>query len=145
MESAKVSRGAIWELSSHYGKNSTFTFVRFTSSNDMESAIEKMNNTRIDGRIISVSKAKFSAPSKKLVIPSISKTGGEVELGVEQGGCNAHNPSKLVPKVFEASKVDDRSFKYVLMGNHNFGMLHIPLGDRRPSNKEKEGENSLLT
>ncbi|KAK8633607.1 hypothetical protein V6N13_014451 [Hibiscus sabdariffa] len=76
--SKRVSRGALWEVFSHYGKVirvfismvnkkprykvTTFAFVRFANEKDMNRAIDRMNNSKIDGRVISVAKAKFPVP-----------------------------------------------------------------------------------
>ncbi|XP_039066648.1 polyadenylate-binding protein 4-like [Hibiscus syriacus] len=73
--SKRVSRGSLWEVFNHHEKItgifipfanrkpkyklSTFPFVRFASHEDLERAITRMNNTKIDGRVVLVSKAKF--------------------------------------------------------------------------------------
>ncbi|KAK8595235.1 hypothetical protein V6N13_123115 [Hibiscus sabdariffa] len=71
----RVLRGALWEVFNNHGKvtrifiplvnkkpryrQATLAFNRFVSEKDMVIAIKKMNNSKIDGRVISVSKARF--------------------------------------------------------------------------------------
>ncbi|KAK8568682.1 hypothetical protein V6N13_106578 [Hibiscus sabdariffa] len=82
--SRRVPRGAFWELFSHYGKilqvfvsmvnkkrnyrSTTFAFVRFAYERDMNLAIAKMNNSRIDGKIISIFLRLDSQSLKKGVL-----------------------------------------------------------------------------
>ncbi|XP_039034518.1 RNA-binding protein with serine-rich domain 1 homolog [Hibiscus syriacus] len=92
----RVSRGAFMEVFNHYGKvtsvfiwrynkkprykNITYAFVCFATRGDMDIAINKMNNARIDGGNISVSIAKFPSrtpgqPKKKRSSEMANKPG----------------------------------------------------------------------
>ncbi|KAK8529126.1 hypothetical protein V6N13_102058 [Hibiscus sabdariffa] len=130
--SRRVSRGALWELFSHYGRVnhvfismtnkkpkyrvSTFAFVRFGSKKAMNLAIEKTNNSKIDGRIITVSKAKFPISTRRKVR---SHNPGFKKLGPEGGGVsNQVNPSLIDPQIkgTKPTGLDSRIFKDVLIG-----------------------------
>ncbi|KAK8546921.1 hypothetical protein V6N13_093960 [Hibiscus sabdariffa] len=130
--SRRVSRGALWELFSYYGrvnhvfismtnkkpkyKVSTFAFVRFGSEKAMNLAIEKTNNSKIDGRINTVSKAKFPVSTRRKVR---SHNPGFKKLGPEGGGVsNQVNPSLIDPQIkgTKPMGLDSRTFKGVLIG-----------------------------
>ncbi|KAL4304512.1 hypothetical protein GQ457_10G029590 [Hibiscus cannabinus] len=125
--SKRVSRGALWELFSHYGKvsqvfiimadrkpryqHSTFAFVRLMAKVGMLRAIEKMNNAKIDGRFITVSKARFPASHKKM------KSTNSVEV------CDGEKTKTC---------------------QGNVGSIKEYMGNRRTPAMKREGLNSLF-
>ncbi|KAK8621332.1 hypothetical protein V6N13_067767 [Hibiscus sabdariffa] len=130
--SRRVSRGALWEVFSHYGKvirvfismakkkprykETTFAFVRFAKEKDMYRAIEKMNNSKIDGRIISVAKARFPASLTTTVVKKNYKVHSEMK---EQVSNYPGGASKLCfgkQDRTDSDGLDSRSYREVLMG-----------------------------
>ncbi|GMI65924.1 hypothetical protein HRI_000261700 [Hibiscus trionum] len=91
--SKRVSRTALRELFGHYGKvtrvfipvvnrrakykHYTFALISMACKEDMLAVISKLHNTRIDGRVISVSQAKY--PKKQVVARNsfLSKENGK--------------------------------------------------------------------
>ncbi|KAK8493119.1 hypothetical protein V6N13_090917 [Hibiscus sabdariffa] len=110
----------------------------------MELAIEKMNNARIDGKIILVSKARFPAPSKKPVKPSNHVSGGIEEAGAERGGLDAKISSKRTHILNETRGIDSRTFKDVLQGKPKNSQSRKPSEDCRPLVKERDGGKGLF-
>ncbi|KAL4387604.1 hypothetical protein GQ457_09G021300 [Hibiscus cannabinus] len=125
--SRRVSRGALWELFNHYGKVtrvfipvvnkkprykfSTFAFVQFASSGDLDRAIRFTNKSKIDGRFIAVSKARFTNTQKV----NFSSTPQMNKKGDIPVGGNARDLRKSATDRY-ASVVDDRSYKEALLG-----------------------------
>ncbi|KAK8660359.1 hypothetical protein V6N13_051286 [Hibiscus sabdariffa] len=123
----RVSRSTLWELFSYHGrvikvfilrvnkkpryKFTTFALVRFTSRDDMEKAVEGVNNSLIDGRRVPVSKAKFPKPLTREVLE------GRKEKHYEKRGVEAYitNCSTKAGLLLDSVK-DSRSYKDVLLG-----------------------------
>ncbi|KAK8567015.1 hypothetical protein V6N13_110094 [Hibiscus sabdariffa] len=158
--SRRVSRGALWELFSHYGKvsqvfismannkpryqHSTFAFVRFDSGKNMEAAIENMNNAKIDGRIISVSKARFPAPRKKPFKSSNLVADGEEKSGADRDASDDLRATEGVQILNKTIGLDSRTFKDVLLGKSKPISTNNSLEVSRSSGEEKERSNSLF-
>ncbi|KAK9015790.1 hypothetical protein V6N11_006884 [Hibiscus sabdariffa] len=126
--SKRISRDSLKELCSHHGKVvgvyipfvnrkpkykfSTFAFVHFASSSDLETAIIRLNKAKVDGKIIVVSKAKYPGYDRKHI--SVGKSAEKGSRSVDQGiGVGKSDTAKLVNPVF----VDSRSYRDVLLGN----------------------------
>ncbi|KAK8586735.1 hypothetical protein V6N12_021264 [Hibiscus sabdariffa] len=168
--SRRVSRGAIWELFSHYGKVSqvfismankkpryqfsTFAFVRFVSGKSMELAIEKMNNAKIDGRIITVSKARFPMSYNKMnnfndsVYRSVEKNradqGSFGKINKGQVGFDSQSRNKGVQNHKDSVALDSRTFKDVLLGKPKIGVTRESKEDSRIHLVERVGSKSLF-
>ncbi|KAL4279853.1 hypothetical protein GQ457_03G000940 [Hibiscus cannabinus] len=125
--SRRVTRGALRELFNHYGKVirvfipavnkkpryqfSTFAFVQFASPGDLNRAIRFANKRKIDGRVIVVSKARFTSKQMESNPDFLqaNKNGDKYK-----GGSIRESPK--VAAVRYDSLVDNRSFKEVLIG-----------------------------
>ncbi|KAK9035829.1 hypothetical protein V6N11_077857 [Hibiscus sabdariffa] len=114
------------------------------SGKDMEVAIENMNNAKIDGRIISVSKARFPAPRKKPFKSSSLVAGGEEKSGADRGASDDLRATEGVQILNKTIGFDSRTFKDVLLGKSKPISTNNSLEDRRSSGEEKERSNSLF-
>ncbi|KAK8564952.1 hypothetical protein V6N13_020080 [Hibiscus sabdariffa] len=90
--SRRVSRRSLWEVFTHYGevmrvfiplrnnrpryKDATFAFVRFKNQVDLDKAILKINSSKIDGKVVRVSKAKYALGHFGRVSSRPFKSGG---------------------------------------------------------------------
>ncbi|KAK8992053.1 hypothetical protein V6N11_044945 [Hibiscus sabdariffa] len=125
--SKRVSRRSLWELFSLHGKVTrvfipfrnnrprykevTFAFVRFENNDDLLNAILKTNGSKIDGKVVRVSKARFVL--------------GRLDRGIlRQNPCDSgvQNPTSSQVGVSLNRKVsfkafrDSRSYLNVLQG-----------------------------
>ncbi|KAK8698572.1 hypothetical protein V6N13_114684 [Hibiscus sabdariffa] len=125
--SRRVTRGALWELFNHHGKVnrvfipvvnkkprykfSTFSFVQFASPGDLDRVIRSTNKSKIDGRVIVVSKARFSIRQEENTHdpPQVNKVGDKPDVGISR-------KSTLGAADRFASVVDNRSYMEVLLG-----------------------------
>ncbi|KAL4377916.1 hypothetical protein GQ457_02G007720 [Hibiscus cannabinus] len=144
--SRRVSRGALWELFSHHGKVnhvfiplknkkpkyrfSTFAFVRFDSEKAMNRAIEKTNKSKIDGKIITVARAKFPVQMRRKFVPLNQ---GTVFIATDRVGANKKEiPNPIPPEINSkiSAGLDSRSFRDVLIGQskHNRGNISLEAG-----------------
>ncbi|KAL4355431.1 hypothetical protein GQ457_06G037310 [Hibiscus cannabinus] len=144
--SRRVSRGALWELFSHHGKVnhvfiplknkkpkyrfSTFAFVRFDSEKAMNRAIEKTNKFKIDGKIITVARAKFPVQMRRKFVPLNQ---GTVFIATDRVGANKKEiPNPIPPEINSKNSagLDSRSFRDVLIGQskHNRGNISLEAG-----------------
>ncbi|KAK8652335.1 hypothetical protein V6N13_061355 [Hibiscus sabdariffa] len=82
----------------------------------MNRVIEKMNNSKINGKIISVAKARFPASLMSSDVEKISKVQREVKEQVSNfpGGGSKHFFREQDMVDFEG--LDSRTFREVLMG-----------------------------
>ncbi|KAL4385750.1 hypothetical protein GQ457_15G018300 [Hibiscus cannabinus] len=125
-------------------QHSTFAFVRFDSGNDMEVAIEKMNNAKIDGRIISVSKSRFPEPRKKQLKSGSLVADGEEKSGTDRVALDDLRATDGVQILNKTIGLDSRTFKDVLLGKSKPISTNNSLEYTRSSGEEKERSNSLF-
>ena len=115
-----MSRGALWEAFSTYGKvidvfisfqnrrtknrAATFAFVRYKNEYELSKAIEFGNNRRIDGRHIKVKKASYGWNERS------TKAGSQESV-------SKVSESQKSSKNLDACR-DDRSYKDALVGTN---------------------------
>ncbi|KAL4280566.1 hypothetical protein GQ457_03G000290 [Hibiscus cannabinus] len=125
--SRRVTRGALRELFNHYGKVirvfipavnkkpryqfSTFAFVQFASPGDLNRAIRFANKRKIDGRVIVVSKARFTSKQMESNPDFLQAN----KNGDKYKGESIRESPKVAAVRYD-SLVDNRSFKEVLIG-----------------------------
>ncbi|KAK8486070.1 hypothetical protein V6N12_067074 [Hibiscus sabdariffa] len=149
--SRRVTRGALWELFNHYGKVtgifiptvnkkprykfSTFAFVQFASSGDLDRAIRSTNKSKIDGRFIVVSKARFTNTQKEniLGIPQTNKKGDKLVGG------SIRDLSKSVTSRY--ASVDNKSYKKTLLGKPKVHVANQE-GNLQRTEEEIRGDSS---
>ncbi|GMJ13922.1 hypothetical protein HRI_005061400 [Hibiscus trionum] len=143
--SKRISRGALWELSNHYGRvgrvfipavnrkpkysNFTFVIVEFRSHIDMKKAILALDGSLIDGRRVKVSKARYPLSRNKASSHSRARKDSANDSARPVRESTKGNTNNMSQNQFR----DLRSYKEVLL-NKNV----IPPGQSPHSSKEVE-------
>ncbi|KAK8520937.1 hypothetical protein V6N13_077067 [Hibiscus sabdariffa] len=156
----RVSRGALWEVFSHYGevirvfismankkpryKVTTFASVRFANENNMNRAIDIMNNSKIDGRVISVTKVKFPVPwssgGEKKLLKDHRKVRDQVSitLGV------VPKPTDGASKLADLEGLDSRTFRDVLIGKPKSRIMQRLKNDIKTTATDENSQSRLF-
>ncbi|KAE8675548.1 RecQ-mediated genome instability protein 1 [Hibiscus syriacus] len=154
--SRRVSRRALGEHFSYHGKvirvfipfinnrpkykDCTFAFVHFASKEDLCNAVEKMNNVRVNGRIIYVSVAKYDKRSEKKSREGIRAEGSKrVETG-ELKGRRMTSPAQVAEKMERMNRfIDGRTYRDTVVG-----VKKVPKGHQLSSQGNKKEEKKSL-
>ncbi|KAK8701297.1 hypothetical protein V6N13_019687 [Hibiscus sabdariffa] len=91
-------------------KFSTFAFVRFGSLGDLGMAISKLDNSKVDGLYIGVSKARFPVSSNR---GNVKNQNGLSKEQMKDGGFKVGSGEAFKGNL--AAGLDSRSFREVLM------------------------------
>ncbi|KAE8724904.1 hypothetical protein F3Y22_tig00009308pilonHSYRG00006 [Hibiscus syriacus] len=122
-------------------KDCTFAFVHFASKKDLCNAVEKMNNVRIAGKIISVSVAKYDKLSKLKSREGASEEGfKKVEIG-ELKGRRLTSPAQGKEKMERMSKfLDGRTYRDTVVGVKKVSEGHQISSQRNVKEEKKSLE-----
>ncbi|GMJ09359.1 hypothetical protein HRI_004605100 [Hibiscus trionum] len=131
--SRRVSWATLRELFGHYGKvtrvfipevntkakykQNTFAFISMSNKEEMFSVISKLHNTRIDGRVISVSQAKF--PKQQTAARNICFSNGKERCNrVSSGSVEKENRSPVSNGVARGCNTGEKmSYRDALLRN----------------------------
>ncbi|GMJ07514.1 hypothetical protein HRI_004420600 [Hibiscus trionum] len=165
--SRRVSRGALWELFNHYGRvervliptvnnktkyrKSTFAFVTLRSEKDLQSAIVAVHNTKIDGLLVSVTRARFPLSSNGGFVFA-SKAGGQWQSKSTHGAAETSGPRQPRAKAAGLGaqhagglpRENNKTYTEALLNNDNLRGSSFEGQAKDNSTPKNPGKGSLL-
>ncbi|KAE8709196.1 hypothetical protein F3Y22_tig00110332pilonHSYRG01075 [Hibiscus syriacus] len=136
---SEIHGGGTWSAPKY--KDCKFAFVHFASKEDLCNAVEKTNNVRVDGKIISVSVAKYDKLSEMKSREGFRAGGSKrLETG-ELKGRRMISPAQVAEQMERMNRfLDGRTYRDTVVGVKKVlkGLQVSSQGNKKEENKSLE-------